>query len=141
MRAAGEAGPHWTDGAGYVPVLQREPVMLGYPLPLPPTPSVEDRRKAHAEEVRRKLGELQERQRTREPRPVGEWPDGVDVASRLTLEAAAMAARLGHKLSEWHWKDGEWRARCLTCSAPVVVSPREFRRAPIRGEGVTFRCR
>lgn len=112
--------------------------MFGLAHPVPP--SLEDIRRAHAEELRRKLAELQ--QRPREPRPVGEWPDGVDVASRLTREAKALAERLGHKLSEWLWtRDGDWRARCLTCSAPVVVSPREFRRAPIRGEAATFRCR
>lgn len=115
--------------------------MFGYPLP--PFVSVEDRRKAHAEEVRRKLLELQERDKPREPRPAGEWPDGVDVTRRLLGEAGAIARRLGHKMSEWLpiMQTGEWRARCLSCSALVIVAPRDFLRAPIRGEAATFPCK
>lgn len=115
--------------------------MFGYPLPLPPIPSVEDRRKAHAEEVRRKLLELQDRDKPREPRPAGVWPDGVDATVKLTREAKALAERLGHKLSEWLPREGEWRARCLSCNALVIVAPRDFRRAPIRGEAATFPCK
>lgn len=111
------------------------------PLVMPPQPSVEERRKAHAEEVRRKLAELQERSAPGKPRPAGEWPDGVDVTLRLTREAKAVAERLGHKLSEWLPREGEWRSRCVSCSALVVVAPREFRRAPIRGEAATFPCK
>lgn len=139
MRTAGATGPHRADRASDVPLLHGDALMFGYPLP--PYVSVEDRRKAHAEEVRRKLAELQERDKLREPRPAGVWPDGVDVSVRLTREAKAVAERLGHKLSEWLPREGEWRARCVTCSALVVVAPRDFARAPIRGEAATFRCR
>lgn len=111
------------------------------PPQMPPQPSAEERRKAHAEEVRRKLAELQERDRPREPRPAGLWPDGVDAAVKLTREAKAVAERLGHKLSEWLPREGEWRSRCVSCSALVVVAPREFRRAHIRGEAATFPCK
>lgn len=72
-----------------------------------------------------------------------DWLDEATAARKLTTEADALAAKLGHKMTDWvHHKAG-WRARCVKtgCNASADVSPRSFGRAPIRGEAVTFSCK
>lgn len=61
---------------------------------------------------------------------------------RLKGEANAILLRLGHaKMTDWLHLDGVWKARCLTCSAGVVLNPRSYVRAPIVGEAIAFECR
>lgn len=68
------------------------------------------------------------------------WPKKEEVAAALRLEAEQTAKRLGHTMSGWVMHQNTGQARCITCLAVAVVSPRAFRSVPIKGEAVAMRC-
>ena len=69
-----------------------------------------------------------------------EWPSNEQVATRLKKEAEKECDRLGHKLTGWLAQQNRFLARCWTCNAAIIITPRKLGNLSMNGEALAFRC-
>lgn len=93
-----------------------------------------------AEDIKRRLAELDTARKPPPERKVGEWPHAMDVARDLAKQGNAVAVQLGHRLSDWMLEGARWKATCMNCRALAYARPRSFNGAPLSGEALTFAC-
>jgi hypothetical protein len=71
------------------------------------------------------------------------WLTDTGMLRQRAPEAEAIAKRLGHRLTQWVWREEAraLQARCENCAEIALLRPRSWLGSPLGGPALTFGCK